>query len=127
MLYSVGYQNLKNIETLKDILEEKGIKILLDVRSRPYGRKALFNKKKLETFLPASGIDYIWAGKTLGGFSEINEEDIKKLAGWQKGKIVCLVCMEADPDRCHRKNEIARRLKKYGVSVNHIETKLFNI
>ena len=126
MLYSVGYQYLKNIETLKNILKEKGIKILLDVRSRPYGRKTSFNKKKLETSLPVSGIDYIWAGNTLGGFSEINEEDIKKLAGWQKGKIVCLMCMEADPDRCHRKNEIARCLKKYGVSVNHIETKLYN-
>lgn len=121
MLYSIGYQNLENIETLQDILQEKGIKILLDVRSRPYGRKSSFNKKYLETFLPAAGIDYHWAGKTLGGFSEINEDDIKKLSEWQKGKVVCLMCMEADPDRCHRKNEIARRLEKYGVSVNHIE------
>ena len=127
MLYSIGYQNIKNIGTLQNILQEKEIKILMDVRSRPYGRKALFNKKKLETSLPASGIDYIWAGKTLGGFSVINEEDIKKLAEWQKGKVACLMCMEADPDRCHRKNEIAKRLKKYGVSLNHIETKLYNI
>jgi uncharacterized protein (DUF488 family) len=122
MLCSIGYQNLKSVETLQNILQEKEIKILLDVRSRPYGRKASFNKKILEISLPAAGIDYIWAGKTLGGFSEINEGDIKKLAEWQKGRIACLMCMEADPDRCHRKNEIARRLKKYGVLVNHIET-----
>ncbi len=83
MLYSIGYQNLKNIETLQDILQEKGIKILIDVRSRPYGRKRSFDKKPLETFLPAAGIEYNWAGKTLGGFSEINEGDIKKLATWQ--------------------------------------------
>jgi uncharacterized protein (DUF488 family) len=121
MLYSIGYQNLENIETLQGILQKKGIKILLDIRSRPYGRKSSFNKKILETFLPAIGIEYSWAGETLGGFSEIDEDDIKKLAVWQKGKIACLMCMEADPDRCHRKNEIARRLKKYGVSVNHIE------
>lgn len=121
MLYSIGYQNLKNIETLQDILKEKGIKTLLDIRSRPYGRKSSFNKKILETSLPTAGIDYNWAGKTLGGFSEIQEEDIKKLAIWQKGRIACLMCMETDPDRCHRKNEIARRLKKYGVSVKHIE------
>ena len=121
MLYSVGYQNLENIETLRDILHEKGIKILLDVRSRPYGRKSRFNKKNLETLLPAVGIEYNWEGKTLGGFSEIDEDDIKKLTTWQKGKIACLMCMEADPDRCHRKNEIARRLEEYGVSVNHLE------
>jgi uncharacterized protein (DUF488 family) len=121
MLYSIGYQNLKNIETLQDILKEKGIKILIDVRSRPYGRKSSFNKKILETSLPTAGIDYNWAGKTLGGFSEIHEEDIKNLAVWQKGRMACLMCMEADPDCCHRKNEIARRLENYGVSVNHIE------
>lgn len=122
MLYSIGYQNLKNIETLQNILQEKGINILLDVRSRPYGRKSSFNKKNLETFLPVVGIEYSWTGITLGGFSKIDEDDIKKLAKWQKGKIACLMCMEADPDRCHRNNEIARRLKKYGVQVNHIKT-----
>jgi len=70
--------------------------------------------------LPAAGIQYMWAGKTLGGFSEIDEADIRKLASWKKERIACLMCMEADPDRCHRKNEIARRLKNYGVSVDHI-------
>jgi len=43
---------------------------------------------------------------------------IIKLASWQKDKVTCLMCMEADPDRCYRKNEIAERLKKYGVPVN---------
>gem|GEM_PF-1873622 len=28
MLYSIGYQNLKNIGTLQNILQEKGIEIL---------------------------------------------------------------------------------------------------
>ena len=121
MLYSIGYQNLKSVKELQNILQEKGIKILVDVRSRPYGRKSIFNKKNLETFLSDSGIDYIWAGNTLGGFAVITEQAIISLAAWQKNKTVCLMCMEADPDHCHRKNEIARRLKKYDVSVNHIE------
>jgi uncharacterized protein (DUF488 family) len=121
MLYSIGCQDLKDVEMLQDILKEKGIEILLDVRSKPYGRKASFNNNILKASLPEAGIDYQWAGKTLGGFSEINEDDIKKLSEWQKGKVVCLMCMEADPDRCHRKNEIASRLKKYGVSVSHIK------
>jgi uncharacterized protein (DUF488 family) len=120
MLYSIGYQNLENIETLQDILQEKGINILLDVRSRPYSKKGSFNKKVLESFLPVVGIEYNWVGETLGGFSEIDEDDIRKLAGWQKDRVVCLMCMEVDPDRCHRKNDIAERLKKYGVSVHHI-------
>jgi len=121
MLYSIGYQNLNSVEMLQTILLEKGIKILLDVRSKPYSRKSSFNKKILETSLPAIGIKYNWVGKTLGGFSKIDEEDIKRLAAWQKGKVACLMCMEADPDRCHRKTDIAKRLKTYGVSVDHIE------
>ena len=117
---AIEYQNLKNSEILKNLLQEKGIKILLDVRSKPYSRKHAFNKKKLELLLPAVGIQYMWAGKTLGGFSEIDEVDIRKLAFWQKDKIACLMCMEANPDQCHRKSEISKRLKNYGVSVDHI-------
>ena len=122
MLYSIGYQNLIDAEMLQKIMQEKGINILLDVRSRPFSRKNAFSKKNLEVSLPAAGIQYKWAGQTLGGFSEIDEVDIKKLASWQKDKAACLMCMEADPDRCHRKNEIAKRLKKYGVQVDHIIT-----
>jgi hypothetical protein len=76
----------------------------------------------LESSLPAAGIQYKWTGDTLCGFSEIDEADIKKLASWHKDKVACLMCMEADPDRCHRKTEIAKRLKKYGVPVDHIIT-----
>ncbi len=30
------------------LLREHGVEVLVDVRERPYGRKVLFNKKKLE-------------------------------------------------------------------------------
>jgi len=122
VLYSIGYQNLIDVEMLVKIMQEKGVNILLDVRSRPFGRKNAFNKKKLGSSLPDAGIQYRWTGDTLGGFSEIDEADIKKLASWQKDKVACLMCMEADPDRCHRKAEIAKRLKKCGVPVDHIIT-----
>ncbi len=104
---SFGYQKLKNVVTLVGILKRNGIDHLVDVRSRPYGRKHAFNKSKLESCLPEAGIEYRWAGEDLGGFSEIAESDIKKLASWQNGKNACLVCMEADPNACHRKTEIA--------------------
>ena len=121
MLYSVGYQKMESVDELIAILKESRIRVLLDVRSRPYGRKHAFNKSKIESRLPAAGFDYRWAGKTLGGFSEIAESAIKDLATWQQDRNACLMCMEADPDRCHRKTEIARRLKKYGVDVEHIK------
>ena len=44
------------------------------------------------------------------------------LAAWQQDKIACLMCMEADPDRCHRKTEISRRLQPHGIVVMHLKT-----
>lgn len=121
MLYSIGYQNLKDVEALKNILQAKGVRILVDVRSKPYSRwKPIFNKKNLAAELQAAGIAYNWKGDRLGGFSKISETDIAGLAGWQQGKIVCLMCMEADHNKCHRHYEIAKRLKKYGVMVEHL-------
>ena len=122
MLYSIGYQKLQAGFELAAVLTEHGIDNLLDVRSRPYGRKHEFNKKNLEAMLSLAGIAYFWCGKTLGGFSQISESAIAGLAKWQADKTACLMCMEADPDRCHRKYDIAKRLSAYGVTVNHIKS-----
>jgi len=120
MLYSIGYQKLKNVGHLIRILKKFDIKHFMDVRSRPYGKRHVFNRKKLESALPKEGIDYLWMGRSLGGFSKIEEYEIDKLAVWQQNKSACLMCMEADPDTCHRKYEIARRLKTHGVEVEHL-------
>lgn len=122
MLFSIGYQRLKDVEALQSILLEHQVKFLLDVRSKPLSRKHAFNKKNLEYEFSKTSIVYKWSGKTLGGFSSIDESDIKRLADWQKDRVACIMCMEADPMACHRHIEIAKRLKKHGVSVSHIVT-----
>jgi uncharacterized protein (DUF488 family) len=127
MIYTIGYQGMKTADELIAALKERNIRYLLDVRSKPFGRNASFRKNHLETALPAAGIEYKWAGDRLGGFSEITEEAIKYLAEWQDGKIICLMCMEEDPDRCHRKTEISRRIERiegYNISVTHIMSKI---
>jgi uncharacterized protein (DUF488 family) len=120
LLYSVGYQGMKDPQELVDILKEHDIKILVDVRSRPYSRKAKFNKNNLNRICDLEGIRYVWKGDVLGGFSEIHDEAIKALAEWQGDNVACLMCMEKDPDQCHRKYEIGRRLAEFGVEVNHL-------
>ena len=120
MIYSIGYQNLRTLADLIEQLKKYRIDLLLDVRSKPYSRNAAFRKETIERNLPKSGISYRWMGRILGGFSKISEAAIKNLVEIQKEKAVCLMCMEADPDRCHRKTEIALRLERYGVAVNHI-------
>ena len=94
----------------------------MDVRSKPYSRwKKEFNKPALERRFEDSGIIYIWAGKTLGGLSEIAEDAIEWLASFQTDRIVCIMCMEADYKNCHRFNEITRRLEEYNVSTVHLQ------
>lgn len=119
MLYSIGYQHL-TVNALVDILREKGVTHLVDVRSKPFSRLKGFNKNQLQRSLTEAGIIYLWAGDRLGGLAPISEEAIAWLAEWQKDKTACIMCMESDPDRCHRKQEIARRLENHGVSVSHI-------
>ena len=68
MIYSIGYQKLDQ-KTLIEILKAHQVEVLVDVRSRPYGRKAVFNRKEIERWLPATGIEYLWKGDILGGFA----------------------------------------------------------
>ena len=119
MIYSIGYQKLDQ-KRLIEILKAHLVEVLVDVRSRPYGRNPVFNRNAMERWLPAAGIGYQWKGDILGGFAPIEEEAIKWLADFARERVVCIMCMEADPDKCHRKTEIGRRVEAYGVSMEHI-------
>ena len=120
MLYSIGYQRMKDASELTGHLKSRGITILVDVRSKPYSRKPGFSKPALCKALRAAGIAYSWLGYKLGGLREIEERHIRDLAAWQQDKTACLMCMEHDPATCHRHYEIGRRLKKYGIEIRHI-------
>jgi len=120
-IYTIGYQGMPSVEHLVDELRKRHVTHLVDIRSKPFSRwKAAFNQKALADRLPGSGISYVWAGKQLGGFAEIRESSIACLAKWQEDKTVCLMCMEKDPDKCHRSHEVGRRLKRFRVKTIHI-------
>ncbi len=123
MLFSIGYQKIGTPLVLIEELQRREVDMLMDVRSKPYSKwKEGFNMEPLRDRLAKSGICYLWRGKTLGGFAPIGERAIADLVLLQTGRAICLMCLEADPVRCHRKYEIARRLKRYGVAVDHIIT-----
>ena len=121
MIYSIGYQKLDQ-QTLIEILKARQVEVLVDVRSRPYGRKPVFNRNAMQRWLPEVGIDYLWKGDILGGFAPIEEEAIKWLGEFGRERTVCIMCMEADPEKCHRKKEIGLRIEAYGVILEHIST-----
>lgn len=130
MIYTIGYQGLKEFELVK-ILKGNGITMLIDVRSRPYSKNALFNKPNIQATVEKAGITYRWAGRVLGGFqADLEYDDIRKLESYQKAinrlmsvkdeHRVCLMCMEKNPTECHRNLLIGMDLEARGVRVVHL-------
>lgn len=73
----------------------------------------------MQRWLPEAGVNYLWKGDILGGFTAIPDSAIEWLAGFGRDRTVCIMCMEADPEQCHRKTVIARRLADLDFVVEH--------
>ncbi len=114
MIYTFGYQG-KTLDDFAKILAEKQITHVIDIRARPFSRKAhlCFSRNKINYYLGTKNVMYHCWGKFLGGFSEISEKAIRELAQFQQDKTCLLMCMEADYKKCHRHYEIGKRILKY--------------
>ncbi len=126
MIYSIGYEKT-TIEELEQIMAERNIKLLVDVRSRPYSRRPdryQFNKNRLIARFNNTGHydRYIWSGDKLGGLpGPATEEGIDMLRKTEeRGNIIILMCLENNPRDCHRFQDIGVRLLKFGIDVVHI-------
>ncbi len=143
-LFSIGHGSRKAGDFLA-LLEQYNIRILADVRSKPYSRfHPQFNKNKLDTFLASFGISYVFMGDELGGrpedpscynaegkidYNVVKEKDFFK-AGIErlietsgKGLSLAMMCSERDPAMCHRCNLIGKVLLEHGIDVHHIDEK----
>lgn len=141
-LFTLGYENL-TVGGLVAVLDKHGIRRLVDVRDRPYSRKPGFSAMPLFEALRKAGIAYE------PGFGLGNPEDIRAL--WKNGDMergkrlyekhlnnggryhvdhvislaslgpTCLLCLEEDPDRCHR-SIIARTAQSVAprLTVEHV-------
>jgi uncharacterized protein (DUF488 family) len=134
MIYTIGYQGLP-VERFRQIIEEKNIDIVIDVRSKPSGRAYQYNRKALEKmFLDIAPKMYWYKGDILGGFAPIHESAIEWLTGcdhnmgikWEgtdTGDIrfnYLILCYEANPCECHRHYELGKRLLKRGIDIIHL-------
>lgn len=139
LIYTIGHSNHPGERFLK-LLQDHGIEVVADVRSRPYSRYVPhFNRKALAQKLAEVDIRYLFLGRELGG----KPQDLgKSLAGavvWEYlrsrprfreglGRLlaearqarVCVLCAEADPARCHRGQLLAPELIARGMQVGHI-------
>ncbi len=105
-------------------LQENKVEVLVDVRSHPQSRFCpQYNRKALSSELAEVGITYLFKGANLGGKGEnvLFNETIKELVNRVKqGEILCLMCSEKDPAKCHRSQDLAPVFVAQGVEVEHI-------
>jgi len=122
IIFNIGYEK-HTIQTLIKRLRRYKISVLVDLRSRPYSRNPDFIKQRLQQELANYGIKYLWRGKGLGGFGVSRKkwrESLKEIAELAQKEKVCLMCMEANINQCHRK-ELAEML------VEEYEMQSFNL
>ncbi|MEM3882951.1 MAG: DUF488 domain-containing protein [Candidatus Methanomethyliaceae archaeon] len=128
-IWSIGYGSLSK-ERFLSIMSEHNINIVVDVRRWPTSKIEHFKKENLESFLQDAGIKYLWLGDKLGGFrrggyqqymnSQDFEEGIRSLISLSEKGNLCLLCLEPDFKRCHRRY-ITEKLSSLGFEVINLK------
>ncbi|EFN53409.1 hypothetical protein CHLNCDRAFT_13097, partial [Chlorella variabilis] len=146
-VFTIGHSS-RTLAELADLLEEHGVKVLVDVRTAPRSRSnPHFNRESMGGELPRlHGCQYEWMGRELGGLRKRN----KALAandGWENESFrgyadymqtpafaaglqqllqlarakqpVCLMCAETCHWHCHRML-LCDALEVHGCQVRHI-------
>lgn len=143
-IYTIGHSNQEMKKFLR-LLDRYRIDVLADVRSAPYSRWVPhFGKESLEQAVAATGREYIYLGRELGGrpdpASNPNLYDdeghvrydrvadlesfksaIQTLVDRASSQRVAIMCSEDDPESCHRRLLIGRVLTgSYSTELHHI-------
>lgn len=143
-IFTFGYEGLTS-DVFIARLEAEGIKRVVDVRANPLSRKRGFSKKALASALSAVGIDYThlpafgcpkpvrdrykrdsnWAAYTRSFLAHLQKEGeaMAQLAKTAKASPSCLICFEADFERCHRTFVARAAAEAGGLSVTHLTEK----
>jgi len=124
-----------------DVLQRFGIKLVIDVRSKPQSfRFPQFDQAELKEILSTGGISYLFMGEELGGRPDdpkayaddglMDYRARRKSRSFQDGtdrvlkelveSALVLLCAEEDPLNCHRFLMICPELVSVGVEPYHI-------
>ena len=127
-------------EVLFDLLARHRVTALADVRSVPYSRfNPQFNRDRFAAALKASGIEYAYLGRELGGRSDDPScyehgrirydrlaltpqfrDGLERILRGAEEHCVALMCAEKEPLHCHRALLVGHELDRRGVDVAHI-------
>lgn len=155
-LYTVGYEST-SIEQFVAFLKKKRVELIVDVRKNPVSRKKGFSKNRLAENLSTVGIQYMhlpslgmpveWRRKAKAKIitrQKMFQHYVKKILPKERKDIdlirqllreknTCLLCFEADPSDCHRRNvsdevqRIDKKVKVVDLAVLAPGLKLFSL
>ncbi len=118
-LYTIGYKG-KTVEQVEKMLLENGVEYLIDVRYFPFSRwQPQFSEKNLRKYFENSKIKYVSMPdfgiepkkkyemdrkELLADYKKTMRKELKKhylIFNYALGG-ACLMCLEKDPNECHR-------------------------
>jgi uncharacterized protein (DUF488 family) len=141
-VFTAGYESL-SVDAFLNLLVESGIERLIDVRQNPVARRYGFHRSTLSILLGRLGIDYVHVPE-LGIPSSFRQQlatyaDYERLFKKYEAKTLSteesaignvarlvaerpsvLVCMEADPEYCHRSRLASRVAAETSLPVTHL-------
>lgn len=140
IIYTIGFEDFA-IDDFINLLKQKGITFLIDVRSKPYSdRFPDYNKDTLKATLAGYGIAHESFAKEFGarqdnpdfytngqmdfdlfGNSPMFIEGVERVIGLiSSGETVVLMCHESDPIDCHRAILCGRAFHNKGFQMIHL-------
>jgi uncharacterized protein (DUF488 family) len=140
-IFTFGYEGL-SLDVFIARLTAAGVKTVIDVRANPLSRKPGFSKRGLATALNEAGLAYVhmpvmgcpkpvrdryrqdgnWSAYTRSFLAYLKgqAQSITALAQSAKASPSCLICFEADFERCHRTFVARAVAADAGLRVTHL-------
>jgi len=143
VLSTIGYEGA-TVDTFLEALRADGIELVVDVRALASSRRPGFAKTKLAANLASVGIDYLHlrglgtpadgrAAARAGHHDELrriflehlgSDAAVADLATLESivggGRRVCLLCLEARPEHCHRSMVAAALAKRIPLEIRNL-------
>lgn len=139
---TIGYEG-GTVNTFIRALREAGVELVLDIRAAPVSRKKGFSKNQLAAHLAEAGIGYrhlrgLGTPKRgrdaaregdLDSFDRIFREhmeepeallDLGEAIASAQDQPICLLCLERDPEHCHRMIVANRMAEQTGQELRHL-------
>lgn len=144
-LQTFGYEGL-TIQAFIERLKRAETEVVVDVRANPLSRKPGFSKKSFAAHLEKAGIRYVhsvgvgcpkpvrdrykadgdWIAYTAGfkKYLKGRTDEVAQIAAIAKSASTCLVCFEADFQRCHRNFVADAAAAIGGLDVVHLSSRI---